>query len=80
MHFSLQNISKAWITGTNVLFLSFENEFSGIMYSLFGGRQTIFLSIFSTKFIVKSSAECYSVLCPFSENLRKSGSQFAALK
>ena len=27
-----------------------------------------------------SSAECYSVLCPFSENLRKSGSQFAALK
>ena len=27
-----------------------------------------------------SSAECYSVVCPFSENLRKSGSQFAALK
>ena len=27
-----------------------------------------------------SSAECYSVLRPFSENLRKSGSQFAALK
>ena len=27
---------------SNVLFLTFDNEFSGIMYSLFGGRQRYF--------------------------------------
>ena len=32
---------------TNVLFLTFDNEFSGVMYTLFGGRQTIFLTVFS---------------------------------
>ena len=35
----------------NVLFLTFDNEFLGVMYSLFGGRQNIFLAIFSTKFV-----------------------------
>ena len=29
------------------------NEFSGIIYSLLSGRQNIFLTIFSTKFVVK---------------------------
>ena len=42
---------------TNVLFLTFDSEFSGIMYSLFRGRQTIFLTIFSTKFVVKCAAK-----------------------
>ena len=40
----------------NVLFLTVDNEFSGIMYSLFGGRQNIFLTIFSNKFVIKCSA------------------------
>ena len=31
--------------GTNVLFLTSDSEFSGILYSLFKGRQTIFLTI-----------------------------------
>ena len=31
------------VTYFNALFLTFDNEFSGILYSLFGGRQTIFL-------------------------------------
>ena len=33
-----------------MLFLTVDNEFSVIMYSLFGSRQNIFLTIFSTKF------------------------------
>ena len=41
----------------NVLFLTSDNDFSGIMYSLFGGRQTIFLTIISTKFVVKCAAK-----------------------
>ena len=41
----------------NVLFLTFDNEFSGIMYSLFGGRQTMFLTMFSNKFVVKCVAK-----------------------
>ena len=54
----------------NVLFLSFDNEFSGIMYSLFGGKQNIFLTIFSTKFVVKCAAKILKIvqqikiLCP----------------
>ena len=56
--------------GTNVLFLNFDNEFFGIMYSLFGGRQNIFLTIFITKFVVKCAAnilkigEQMKILCP----------------
>ena len=36
-----------------MLFLTLENEISVIVYSLFRGRQNIFLTIFSTKFVVK---------------------------
>ena len=35
----------------SVLFLMSDNEFSRIMYSLFRGRQNIFIKIFSTKFV-----------------------------
>ena len=45
----------------NVLFLTFHNESSGIMYSLFGGGQTIFLTIFSTKFDVKCAAKILKI-------------------
>ena len=38
-------------TGVNVLFLTSDNEFSGIMYCLFRGRQNIFPTVFSTKFV-----------------------------
>ena len=43
--------------GSNGLFLIFDKEFSGMMYSLFRGRQNIFLTIFSTKFVVKWPAK-----------------------
>ena len=52
-------VSYGWVTVSicnfysNVLFLTSNNEFSGIIYSLFRGRQNIFLTIFSTKFVVK---------------------------
>ena len=36
-----------------MLFLTSDNEFSGIIYSLFRGSQNIFLTIFRTKFVVK---------------------------
>ena len=55
---------------TIVLFLSFDDEFSWIMYSLFGCRQNIFLIIFSTKFVVKCAPEILKIiyqikiLCP----------------
>ena len=53
-----------------MLFLTFDHEFSGIMYSLFGGRQTNFLTIFCTKFVVKCTAKSLKIgkqikmLCP----------------
>ena len=37
----------------NVLFLTSDNEFSGIFYSLFRVRHNIFLIIFSIKSVVK---------------------------
>ena len=46
--------------GTNVLFLTFDNEFLGIIYSLFGGRQNIFLTMFSTK-LVKCAAKILKI-------------------
>ena len=52
---------KANVPVSNVLFLTFINEFSGIMYSLFGGRQNIFLKIFSTKFVVKCAAKSLKI-------------------
>ena len=45
----------------NVLFLTVDNEFSGILYSLFGGRQNIFLTIFSTKFVLKCAAKILKI-------------------
>ena len=41
----------------NVLFLTSVNEFSGIIYSLFTGMQSIFLTIFSTKFVLKCATK-----------------------
>ena len=46
---------------TNVLFLTFDKEFSGIMYSLFGSRQNIFLTIFGTKFVAKCAAKILKI-------------------
>ena len=36
----------------HITFLTSNNEFSGIIYSLFRGRQNIFLTIISTKFVI----------------------------
>ena len=44
-----------------MLFLMSDNEFSGIIYSLFRGRQNIFLTIFSTKFVIKCATEILKV-------------------
>ena len=41
----------------NVLFLTFENEISGIIYRLFRDGQNIFLTIFNTKFVVKCATK-----------------------
>ena len=46
---------------TDVLFLTIDNEFSRIIYSLFGGKQNIFLTMFSTKFIVKYAAKILKI-------------------
>ena len=57
---NLKKLSKAFYNynnKTNVLFLTADNEFSWVMYSLFGGRQNIFLTVFSTKFFVKCAAK-----------------------
>ena len=48
-------------TNTNVLFLTSDNEFSGIIYSLFRGRLNIFLTIFSTKFVVKCATKILKI-------------------
>ena len=44
-------------TVINVLFLTSENEILGIIYSLFRGRQNIFLTIFSIKLDVKCATK-----------------------
>ena len=46
---------------TNVLFLTFDNEFLGVICSFFRGRQNIFLSIFSTKFVVKCATKVLKI-------------------
>ena len=48
-------------TFSSVLFLAFDNEFLGIMYSLFGSRQNIFLTVFSTQFVVKCAAKILKI-------------------
>ena len=45
----------------NVMFLTSDNEFSGIIYGLFRGRQNIFLTIFSTKFVVKCATKILKI-------------------
>ena len=42
-------------------FLTSSNEFSGIIYSLFRERQNIFLTIFSTKFVVKCATKILKI-------------------
>ena len=44
-----------------MLFLASDNEFSGISYSSFSGRQNIFLTIFSTKFVVKCETKIMKI-------------------
>ena len=44
-----------------MLFLTSDNEFLGIIYSLFRGRQNIFLTRFSTKFVVKCATKILQV-------------------
>ena len=46
---------------SNVLFLMSDNEFSRIICNLFRGRQNIFLTIFSTKFVVKRAAKILKI-------------------
>ena len=41
-----------------MLFVTTENEISWIIYSLFRGKQTIYLTLFSTKFVVKCDLPC----------------------
>ena len=43
------------------VFLMSENEFSGIIYSLFRGGQNIFLTIFSIKFVVKCATKIFKI-------------------
>ena len=42
-------------SGSNIIvfFLTSENEIAGIIYSLFRGRQNTFLTVFSTKCVLK---------------------------
>ena len=49
---SQHNLGHVESVSTNVLFLTSDNELLGIIYNLFRGRQNIFLTIFSTKFVV----------------------------
>ena len=55
---------------TNVLFLTSDDDFLGIFYSLFKDRQNIFLTIFSTAFVVKCATKILKIglqkqkLCP----------------
>ena len=55
---------------SNVLFLTSDNEFSGIIYSLFKGRQNIFQTIFSNKFVIQCATRSWKIgwqkqkLCP----------------
>ena len=46
---------------SNALFLTFDSEFSGIIFSLFGNRQNIFHTIFSIKFVVKHAAKMLEI-------------------
>ena len=46
---------------TNVLFWTSDNEFLGIIYSLFRGRQNIFLRVFNTKFVVKCAMKILKI-------------------
>ena len=57
----LQGFSRNLRNGTTVLFLTFDNEFSGIMYNLFRDWQNIFLTIFGTKFVVKCAAKILKI-------------------
>ena len=45
----------------NVLFLTSENTISRIIYSLFRERQTIFIIIFRTKFVVKCATKILKI-------------------
>ena len=46
---------------SNVLFLTSDNEFLGIICSLFRGRQNIFLTIFGIKFVVKCATKILEI-------------------
>ena len=45
----------------NVLILTFGHEFSGIIYRFFRGKQTIFLTVFCTKFVIKCAAKVLKI-------------------
>ena len=52
-HISLYMLKNCDTLGSNVLlFFTSKNEILEIFYSLFRGRQNIFLTIFSTKFVI----------------------------
>ena len=65
-----QTHNQGTVVVINVLFLTSENEISGIIYSLFRGRQNIFLTIFSIKLDVKCATKILKIslqiqkLCP----------------
>ena len=54
----------------NVLFLTSDNEISGIMDSLFRGRQNIFI-IFSTNFVVKCATKIVKIGCQIKSYIQK---------
>ena len=45
----------------NVLFVRSDNEFSRDIYSLFRGRQNIFLTLFRTKFVIKCAIKILKI-------------------
>ena len=46
---------------SNVMFLTSDNDFSGIIYILLRGRQNSFLTIFSIKFVVKCATKIFKI-------------------
>ena len=44
-----------------MLFLTSDEDVLGIIYSLFTGRQNIFLTIFSIKFVVKCATKILKI-------------------
>ena len=53
LHLPILSVILLCDSAANVLILTSDNEFWARIYSLFRGRQNIFLTLFNTKFVVK---------------------------